>query len=476
MHDIRAIRENPAAFDTAMARRGLSSLSAEILTIDEARRAKIMAAEQALAARNIASKAVGAAKAKGDEAEFQRLRSLVTEKKAEIATLDAQAKAEDARLRNLLMGLPNLPYDDVPDGADEADNVEVRRWGTPKAFDFAPKEHYQLAGTAAALDFTTAAKISGARFVVMAGAVARVHRALGQFMIDVHVEQNGLTEMNVPVLVRDEAMTGTDKLPKFGGDSFLGASMGARAKMVKETISSLQNKTDIENICKKIKPLADVISDVFNRAATHEDYWLIPTAEVPLTYSVAEQVLDEAALPRRMVALTLCFRSEAGSAGRDTAGMLRQHQFEKVEMVSVVLPEASDAELTRMTKCAEGILEKLELPYRTVELCTGDMGFGARRTYDIEVWLPGQNTYREISSCSTTGDFQARRMNARYRPEGGGKPAYVHTLNGSGLAVGRCLIAVLENGQEADGSVTLPAALHPYLRGATRIGANGALA
>ncbi|AML52320.1 serine--tRNA ligase [Falsihalocynthiibacter arcticus] len=430
MHDIRQIRENPAAFDAAMARRGLSSLSSEILAVDTARREKIMAAEEALATRNKASKEVGAAKARGDDAEFERLRALVSEKKAEIATLEEESKIEDARLRDMLMVIPNIVADDVPEGADESENQEMHTWGALPTYDFAPKEHFELSGTAASLDFETAGKISGARFVMLKGAVARVHRALAQFMLDTHVDENGLTEINPPVLVRDDAMTGTDKLPKFGEDSY----------------------------------------------QTTNGWWLVPTAEVPLTYSVAEGTLAAEDLPRRMVAHTLCFRSEAGSAGRDTSGMLRQHQFEKVEMVSIMHPDDSDAELERMTKCAEGILEKLVLPYRTVKLCTGDIGFGAKRTYDIEVWLPGQNAYREISSCSTTGDFQARRMNARFKPADGGKPEFVHTLNGSGLAVGRCLIAVLENGQQADGSVTLPAVLRPYLGGKTRITSEGALA
>ncbi|MEC7259516.1 MAG: serine--tRNA ligase, partial [Pseudomonadota bacterium] len=299
----------------------------------------------------------------------------------------------------------------------------------PREFGFAPKEHFEIGGVAGAMDFGTAGKISGARFVMLKGAVARIHRALAQFMVDTHVDQNGLTEVNSPVLVRDEAMYGTDKLPKFGDDSY----------------------------------------------QTTNGWWLVPTSEVPLTYSVAEDILEAGALPIRMTAHTLCFRSEAGSAGKDTSGMLRQHQFEKVEMVSVTHPDESDAEQKRMLRCAEGILEALGIPYRTVILCTGDMGFGARRTFDIEAWLPGQNTYREISSVSTTGDFQARRMNARFRPEGGGKPEFVHTLNGSGLAVGRCLIAVLENGQQEDGSVDLPAALAPYLGGKTRLSAAGAL-
>ncbi|OLS52513.1 serine--tRNA ligase [Rhodovulum sulfidophilum] len=430
MHDIRAIRETPDAFDAAMARRGLAPVSPAILALDEARRAKITAAEEAQAARNAASKEVGAAKARGDEAEFERLRALVAEKKDEIARLDEEAKAEDRRLQDMLMSLPNLPLADVPDGADEADNVERHRWGTPPDPGFAAKEHYQLPGVAAGMDFETAAKLSGARFVVLKGAVARIHRALAQFMLDTHVTENGLTEVNAPVLVREEMMYGTGQLPKFGEDSY----------------------------------------------QTREGWWLIPTSEVTLTNTVNDSLLDEADLPRRLTAHSLCFRSEAGSAGRDTAGMLRQHQFEKVEMVSIVHPEQGLDELERMTGCAQGILERLGLPYRTMTLCTGDTGFGARRTHDLEVWLPGQGTYREISSVSYCGDFQARRMNARFRPAGGGKPAYVHTLNGSGLAVGRCLIAVLENGQREDGSVALPEALAPWLGGKTLLTVEGELA
>jgi len=429
MHDIKTIRENPAAFDAALARLGVSPVSSEILAIDAARRAKIGAAEDALAARNAASKQVGAAKASGDEAEFERLRALVAAKKAEIAELEEAAKAEDARLRDMLLGLPNLPFDEVPDGASEDDNREIRRWGTPRSFDFTPLEHYEIPA-AKGLDFETAAKLSGSRFVVMRGAVARVHRALAQFMLDVHTGEHGLTEMITPVLVREEAMYGTNQLPKFAEDSY----------------------------------------------QTTNGWWLIPTSEVTLTNSVRESTLDEADLPIRMTAHSQCFRSEAGSAGRDTTGMLRQHQFEKVEMVSITHPDHSLAEHERMTDCAQAILEKLGLPYRTVVLCTGDIGFGARKTHDIEVWLPGQDTYREISSVSVCGDFQARRMNARFKPTGGGKPEFVHSLNGSGLAVGRALIAVLENGQNADGSVTMPEALHPYMGGKTMITADGMLA
>ena len=430
MHDIRAIRENPAAFDAALARRGKAPVSSQILALDSERRACIQEAEAAQAEINSASKQVGAAKAKGDEAEFERLRGLVSEKKAQVIHLSEQAKVKDEALTDMLMDIDNLPYDDTPDGADEADNVEIHRWGTPASFDFAPKEHFELPATQDGLDFETAGKISGSRFVILSGAIARMHRALAQFMLDIHVQENGLTETNTPVLVRDEAMRGTGQLPKFAEDSY----------------------------------------------QTTNGWWLIPTSEVTLTNIVSGLTLDETQLPRRYTAHSLCFRSEAGSAGRDTAGMLRQHQFEKVEMVSVTHPDHSRAELDRMTKCAEGILERLELPYRPVALCVGDMGFGARRTHDIEVWLPGQNAYREISSCSVCGDFQARRMNARFRPAGGGKPEFVHTLNGSGLAVGRCLIAVLENGQQADGSVEIPKALRPYMGNTTHITADGSLA
>lgn len=429
MHDIRTIRDNPAAFEAALSRRGLSGIASEVLAIDESRRARILAAETAQAAQNAASKEVGAAKASGNDAEFERLRALVAEKKAEIARLTAEAGDEDARLRDLLMTIPNLPLDQVPDGRDEDDNVEIRRWGAPRNFDFTPREHFDIAGVRPGMDFETASKLSGSRFVVLKGAVIRVHRALAQFMLDTHIEEHGLQETWTPVLVKDEAMFGTGNLPKFAEDSY----------------------------------------------QTTNGWWLIPTSEVTLTNTVAGDILDEAALPIRMTAHTQCFRSEAGSAGKDTAGMLRQHQFEKVEMVTICTPETALDEHERMTGCAEAILQKLGIPYRTIVLCTGDMGFGSQKTHDLEAWLPGQNKYREISSVSTCGQFQARRMNARFRPAGGGKPEFVATLNGSGLAVGRCLIAVLENGQQADGSVDLPAVLHPYLGGKTRISAAGVL-
>ncbi len=429
MHDIRAIRENPAAFDAALARRGDAPVSSDLLRLDESRRAKILAAETAQAEQNKASKEVGAAKGRGDEAEFERLRALVAEKKAEVARMQTEAKDLDALLADQLIRIANLPAEDVPEGADENDNVEINRWGTPRELDFAPKEHFEIDAVQNGMDFETAAKLSGSRFVLLSGGVARIHRALAQFMLDTHINENGLTEVNGPVLVLSEMMQGTGQLPKFGEDSY----------------------------------------------QTREGWWLIPTSEVSLTNIVNDTMIEESYLPRRYTAHSLCFRSEAGSAGKDTRGMLRQHQFEKVEMVSVTHPDKSDDEQKRMLRCAEGILEKLGIPYRTVILCTGDMGFGARRTYDIEAWLPGQNTYREISSVSTCGDFQARRMNARFRPEAGGKPEYVHTLNGSGLAVGRCLIAVLENGQNTDGTVTLPEVLAPYLGGKLTLQTNGTL-
>ena len=404
-------------------------MAAAILEIDAGRRAKITAAEEALAARNAASKAVGQARASGDAAEFERLRALVAEKKDEIARLEGEAKTEDARLTDLLLTIPNAPLDDVPDGADEDANVEIRRGGAPRDLPFAAKEHFDIPAVAAGLDLDRAAKLSGSRFMVLTGALARLHRALAQFFLDTQIGENGYAEVWTPVLVRDEALTGTGQLPKFAEDLY----------------------------------------------RTEQGWWLIPTAEVTLTNMVAGEILDEGDLPMRLTAHTQCFRSEAGSAGKDVTGILRQHQFEKVEMVSIARPEDSRPELDRMTACAEGLLTALDLPWRTVVLCTGDMGFGARRTHDIEVWLPGQGRYREISSCSVCGDFQARRMNARFRRAGEKKPDFVHTLNGSGLAVGRALIAVVENGQAADGSVAIPAALRPYLGGAARISPEGAL-
>ncbi len=429
MHDIRAIRDNPKNFDAALKRRGIDTISNTIIEIDQERRAKITSAEAALAERNAASKLVGEAKASGNDKEFERLRTLVSEKKVEIASLEDSAKEIDAKLTNLLLTIPNTPYDDVPDGLDENDNVEIHKWGTPQQYEFDALEHYEIKSVSKGMDFETAAKMSGSRFVILSGAIARIHRALAQFMLDIHTNENNLIEVNTPVLVRDEAMIGTGQLPKFSEDSY----------------------------------------------QTTNGWWLVPTSEVTLTNIVAGTTLQDDNLPMRFTAHSLCFRSEAGSAGRDTSGMLRQHQFEKVEMVSIVKPEDSDLELERMTKCAQGILERLNLPYRTVKLCTGDMGFSAKRTNDIEVWLPGQNAYREISSCSTCGDFQSRRMNARFKRNGAKKPEFVHTLNGSGLAVGRCLIAVLENGQQEDGSVILPEVLKQYLGGKIKLNVKGSL-
>ena len=422
MHDIRLIRDDPAAFDAALARRGLEASSAAILALDSERRAVATRMQEAQNRRNEASKAIGAAMGRGDKDEVERLKAEVATLKDTLPALEGEEREMTRRLGDMLALIPNLPAADVPEGSDETDNVEVSRWGTPRTFDFAPQEHADI-GPALGLDFETGALLSGARFTFLRGAMARLQRAIGQFMIDHQTGVNGYAECSTPVLVRDEAMYGTDKLPKFAEDSF----------------------------------------------RTTDGRWLIPTSEVSLTASVMGQILDDAALPIRMTALSLCFRSEAGAAGKDTRGFIRQHQFEKCELVSVTRPEDSAAEHERMTAAAESILEALNLPYRKVLLCTGDMGFGARKTYDLEVWLPGQDTYREISSCSNCGDFQARRMNTRYRPEGGKGTEFVHTLNGSGLAVGRTLVAVLENYQQADGSVTVPEALLPYMGGITAL-------
>ncbi|MBA4772088.1 MAG: serine--tRNA ligase [Sphingomonas sp.] len=423
MHDIRLIRENRSAFDAQLARRGLTPQAETLLQLDERRRALATEMQTAQARRNDASKLIGAAMAKGDAAAADALKAEVAALKDRLPALEAEEKDVAAQLKAALDIIPNLPADDVPDGAGEEDNVEVSRWGTPRNFDFTPREHADLA-PALGMDFETGARLSGARFTFLRGHMARLHRALGQFMLDVQTLEHGYTECNPPVLVRDEAMYGTDKLPKFAEDGF----------------------------------------------RTTDDRWLIPTSEVSLTASVMGELLDESALPIRLTALTLCFRSEAGAAGRDTRGFIRQHQFEKCELVSIVRPEESEAEHQRMTRAAETILERLNLPYRKLLLCTGDMGFGARKTYDLEVWLPGQAAYREISSCSNTGDFQARRMNTRYRVTGEQKRTeFVHTLNGSGLAVGRTLVAVIENYQNADGSVTVPDALLPYMGGVSRL-------
>ena len=422
MHDLKYIRENPEAFDAALKRRRVDSISAQILVLDEKRRALQTAWQAGQARRNEASKAIGVAKGKGDEAAAAALMKEVAGLKEGLPQLEEQERVVGVALDSLLAGLPNLPADAAPDGADENDNVEVTRVGTLRNFDFTPKDHADI-GPPLGLDFDTGVALSGSRFTFMRGQMARLNRALGQFMLDQHTVARGYGECATPYLVKDEAAFGTGQLPKFSEDLF----------------------------------------------QTTTGHWLIPTAEVSLTNSVAGQILDEAKLPIRMTALTPCFRSEAGAAGKDTKGLIRQHQFEKVELVSISRPEDSEAEHEYLTASAEAILQALKLPYRKMLLCTGDMGASARKTYDLEVWLPGQGLYREISSCSNCGDWQARRMNARYRPAEGKGSIFVHTLNGSGLAVGRTLVAVLENYQQADGSVTVPTALLPYMGGITKL-------
>ncbi len=422
MHDIRFIRENPAAFDAGLGRRGLAALSADILALDERSRAIKTELQQGQARRNEASKAIGAAMAAKDMEKAETLKAEVAALKESMPALENEDREVSEKLHALLSAIPNLPAADVPEGADEADNVEVSRWGEPREFGFTPQDHADF-GPALGLDFEGGAALSGARFTALRGQMARLHRALAQFMLDRQSGENGYEEVNPPLLVRDEALFGTGQLPKFAEDLF----------------------------------------------RTTDGRWLIPTAEVSLTNLVREQIVDVASLPMRLTALTPCFRSEAGSAGRDTRGFIRQHQFEKVELVAICKPEESAAEHERMCAAAEGVLQALGLPYRKVLLCTGDMGFAAAKTFDLEVWLPSQQTYREISSISNCGDFQARRMNARFKPEGEKQTRFLHTLNGSGLAVGRTLVAVLENYQQEDGSVIVPEALAPYMGGIARL-------
>jgi len=420
MHDLRLIRDNPDAFDRGLARRGVSPMAPEILELDTRRRAAQTTLQELQARRNEASKEIGKAKREGRDAEA--LMAEVAGLKDRIQQTEEEERAAGATLDAYLVSLPNLPADDVPDGPDETANVELRRVGAPPRINTA-LEHFDLGEKLGMMDFTAGAKLSGARFTVLRGKLARLERALGQFMLDLHVDEHGFTEVMPPLLVRDEAAFGTGQLPKFAEDLF----------------------------------------------KTNTGHWLIPTAEVPLTNLVSDRILDLEELPLRMTALTPCFRSEAGAAGKDTRGMIRQHQFWKVEMVSVTGPDQSQAEHERMTECAETVLKRLGLAFRTIVLCTGDMGFTARKTYDIEVWLPGQNMYREISSVSNCGDFQARRMKARCRPRGEKNTQFVHTLNGSGVAVGRCLIAIMENFQQPDGSIIVPEALRPYMGGLDRI-------
>ncbi|WP_276199630.1 serine--tRNA ligase [Chelatococcus sp. XZ-Ab1] len=427
MHDIRFIRENPQAFDAGLARRGLPAQAEALIALDEKRRSVITGLQAAQERRNALSREIGEAKKAKDEARAEALMAEVAALKDAMQAGETAERAAIAELDAALAAIPNLPKADVPDGPDESANVERHRHGDKRAYAFQPKEHFDLGEALGQMDFEAAAKLSGARFVVLKGQLARLERALGQFMIDLHTTEHGYTEVSPPLLVRDEAVYGVGQLPKFEEDLF----------------------------------------------RTTDDRWLISTAEVPLTNLVRESILSEEELPQRFTALTPCFRSEAGSAGRDTRGMLRQHQFSKVELVSITTPEASAEEHERMLAAAEAVLKKLDLHYRVVTLCTGDMGFASQKTYDIEVWLPGQGAYREISSCSVCGDFQARRMRARYRPRDVKEPRFVHTLNGSGTAVGRALIAVMETWQNEDGSITVPPALAGYMGGITRIEKTG---
>jgi seryl-tRNA synthetase len=468
MHDIRWIREHAAEFDKALNRRPLDDesktqfSSANLLAIDERRRAAILKSEQAQARRNAASKEIGAAKAKKDEAAAQKLMAEVNELKVTLPALEAEAKKLERELNDILATIPNLPLDEVPDGKDETGNVEHHKFGERREYAFKPKEHFELGEALGLMDFETAAKLSGSRFVVLKGGLARMERALGQFMLDVHTQEHGYTEVNPPLMVRDETMFGTAQLPKFQDDQF----SAWRELSIQDRID-LAIKHDRETQVVKREGFVDLYIDT-SQEPLRDRLWLIPTAEVPLTNLVRESIVDEASLPMRLTACTPCFRAEAGAAGKDTRGMIRQHQFTKVELVSITSPEQSKAEHERMLNSAEEILRRLGLHYRVITLCTGDMGFASQKTYDIEVWLPGQNMYREISSCSVCGEFQARRMMARFRGKDN-KPAFVHTLNGSGVAVGRALIAVMETYQQADGSIAVPDALAPYMGGIKKI-------
>jgi seryl-tRNA synthetase len=469
MLDIRWVRENPEALDRALESRGGAPAASRLIALDEARRAAIARLQDAQTRRNAASREIGQAKAARDEARARALMEDVAAVKGAIAAAEEEERSATAALDAALAEIPNVPADDVPVGADEHANRVERTPGVPRRMNWA-KEHFDLGEALGEMDFETAAKLSGARFVVLKGRLARLERALGQFMLDLHTQEHGYTEVQPPLLVRDRTMFGTAQLPKFRGDQFLGASEGSREELL---AAALQAATveDRELLCRGEASLKEVVGRVLGRAEPKEDFWLIPTAEVPLTNLVRESIREEAELPLRFTALTPCFRSEAGSAGRDTRGMLRQHQFDKVELVSITTPEESRREHARMTACAEEVLKRLGLAYRVVTLSTGDMGFSAQKTYDIEVWLPGQKTYREISSCSVCGDFQARRMQARYRPKDGKQPRLVHTLNGSGVAVGRALIAVMETYQNEDGSISVPDALRGrYMGGVERIG------
>jgi seryl-tRNA synthetase len=457
MHDIKWIRDNPDAFDQGLARRGLPGEAKRLIEIDERRRAAIQKAEAALARRNAASREIGAAKKSNEEAAAQALMAEVARLKAEIPALEAEEKKLSKALDDALAQIPNLPLPEVPDGTDPSGNVEHHRFGAKRHYGFAPEQHFDLGEALAQMDFETAAKLSGARFVVLKSGLARLERALAQFMLDVHTTEHAYTEVAPPLLVRDEVMFGTAQLPKFEDDQF----EALRTLDLNERLAWQDKRSEQERAQTN---RTTIIRDVDEAPSLHR-MWLIPTAEVPLTNLVRESIVDEAALPLRFTAGTPCFRAEAGAAGKDTRGMIRQHQFDKVELVSITAPEQSKDELERMLACAEEVLRRLDLHYRVVTLCTGDMGFAAQKTYDIEVWLPGQNMYREISSCSLCGEFQARRMNARYRAKDGRQVRYLHTLNGSGVAVGRALIAVMETYQQQGGSIAVPDALQRYMGG-----------
>jgi seryl-tRNA synthetase len=475
MHDIRWIRDNPDAFDAALKRRGLEPLSPSLIALDEKRRAAIQAAEQALARRNAASKEIGEAKKTKDNARADALMAEVGELKTRLPELETAAKQAEEELKKELAQIPNLPLAEVPDGTDEHGNVEHHHYGAKRTYAFKPKEHVELGEALKFMDFETAAKLSGARFVVLKKDLARLERAIGQFMLDLHTGEHGYTEVNPPLLVHDDAMFGTAQLPKFRDDQFATSNGSKPEEYLMEALNGAMSAFAPDQV-------AHIEYDKLQRAVSHASaralgdlgntrLWLIPTAEVPLTNLVRESILDEKELPMRLTALTPCFRAEAGAAGRDTRGMIRQHQFTKVELVSITTPEESKNEHERMLSCAEEVLKRLDLHYRVMTLCTGDMGFASQKTYDIEVWMPGQGQdstnpgmYREISSCSVCGDFQARRMDARSRgPDG--KPRFVHTLNGSGTAVGRALIAVMETYQQEDGSIAVPDVLQPYMGG-----------
>jgi seryl-tRNA synthetase len=472
MLDVKWIRENPGALDEALRRRGLPPLGAEVSALDQKRRAAQTEAQRVQAEHNALSKEIGIAKAKGQDA--APILAKVGALKARQAELEEATKAADRELEEFLAVVPNAPAPEVPEGKTADDNPVVRRSGPIAKPDFPAKQHFELGEALGLMDFERAGVISGARFTILKGALARLERALGQFMLDLHTTEFGYTEVSPPLLVRDTALFGTANLPKFADDLFKAfvVDKEKRQKLIDEELDKITRPND--TVHDTVRKVHDTLARLEREGKIFQnEYWLIPTAEVPLTNLAAGKLLDEKQLPLRFTAWTPCFRSEAGAAGKDTRGMLRQHQFYKVELVSIAHPEKSEEEHERMTACAEEVLKRLELPFRTVMLCTGDMGFASRKTYDIEVWLPGQGAYREISSCSNCGDFQARRMDARFRPAGQKGTRYVHTLNGSGIAVGRALIAVMENYQRGNGSIEIPGALRPYMGGMTTIGADG---